>query len=54
VGIVPIEQALQSARDAGLDLVEVAETANPPVCKIMDLGKFLFEKNKKEYLRLYL
>lgn len=48
VGVVPIEKAMQAARDAGLDLVEVAPTANPPVCKVMDLGKFLFEQAKKE------
>lgn len=48
VGVVPIEKALQAAQDAELDLVEVAATANPPVCKIMDLGKYLFEQAKKE------
>lgn len=48
VGVVPIEKAMQAARDAGLDLVEVAPTANPPVCKVMDLGKYLFEQAKKE------
>lgn len=48
VGVVPIEKALQAAQDAELDLVEVAATANPPVCKIMDLGKYLFEQVKKE------
>lgn len=48
VGVVPIEKALQTARDAGLDLVEVAPTANPPVCKVMDMGKYLFEQAKKE------
>ena len=50
VGVVPIEQALQTARDAELDLVEVAPNANPPVCKVMDLGKYLFEQGKKERL----
>jgi len=48
VGIVPIEKALQAAQESGLDLVEIAPTANPPVCKVMDLGKFLFEQAKKE------
>lgn len=47
-GIVPIEQALQAARNAGLDLVEIAANADPPVCKVMDVGKYLFELNKKE------
>lgn len=50
VGVVPIEEALQIARDAELDLVEVAPTADPPVCKVMDLGKYLFEQGKKERL----
>jgi translation initiation factor IF-3 len=48
IGIVPIEKALQIARDAELDLVEIAAAANPPVCKVLDLGKYLFEQNKKE------
>jgi len=50
VGVVPIEEALKTARDAELDLVEVAPNANPPVCKVMDLGKYLFEQAKKERL----
>jgi translation initiation factor IF-3 len=41
------EAALQLATEAGLDLVEVAPTAEPPVCKVMDYGKFVFEQNKK-------
>jgi translation initiation factor IF-3 len=41
------EDALRLATDAGLDLVEVAPTAEPPVCKVMDYGKFVFEQNKK-------
>ncbi len=41
-------EALQMARDAGLDLVEVAATAEPPVCKIMDYGKFKYEAQKKK------
>ena len=48
VGIVPTSQALQMAREKGLDLMEVAATANPPVCKICDYGKFKYEKKKKE------
>ena len=48
VGIVPIAQAHEMAREKDLDLVEISPTANPPVCKIMDYGKFLFEKKKKE------
>jgi len=41
------EEALRLAADEGLDLVEVAPTAEPPVCKVMDYGKFVFEQNKK-------
>jgi translation initiation factor IF-3 len=48
VGVVPIEQALQMAREADKDLVEVAPTATPPVCRVMDVGKFLYEREKKE------
>lgn len=47
VGIMSIQEALAAADSAGLDLVEVAPTADPPVCRIMDYGKFLFEQNKK-------
>jgi translation initiation factor IF-3 len=46
-GIVPTIQALQMARDAGLDLVEVAPQAQPPVCKLLDYGKYKFEIEKK-------
>jgi translation initiation factor IF-3 len=48
VGVIPIEKALQMAREAELDLVEVAPGANPPVCRILDFGKFLYERTKKE------
>jgi translation initiation factor IF-3 len=44
---MPLEQALEIARDDGLDLVEVSPTAEPPVCRVMDFGKYLFELNKK-------
>lgn len=47
IGIVSIAQALQIAADADLDLVEVAPQAKPPVCRIMDYGKYLFEEGKK-------
>ncbi|MEJ2347157.1 MAG: translation initiation factor IF-3 [Gammaproteobacteria bacterium] len=46
-GIVSIEEALQSAGEAGLDLVEVSPNADPPVCRVMDYGKFKFEQSKK-------
>ena len=42
-----IREALGLASDEGLDLVEVSPTADPPVCRVMDFGKFLFEQNKK-------
>jgi translation initiation factor IF-3 len=47
VGILDIEEALASATELGLDLVEVAPNSDPPVCRIMDYGKFVFEQNKK-------
>jgi len=47
-GVVPIQKALQIAREAELDLVEVAPNSEPPVCRVMDFGKFLYEKTKKE------
>ncbi|MTA32159.1 MAG: translation initiation factor IF-3, partial [Actinobacteria bacterium] len=43
VGVVDIEVALQMADEIGLDLVEIAPEANPPVCKIMDFGKYKYE-----------
>lgn len=48
LGVVPRNEALRLAREAGLDLVEVAPHANPPVCRVMDFGKFLYQKAKKE------
>jgi len=42
-----MDEALKSASDLGLDLVEVSPNADPPVCRIMDFGKFIFEQNKK-------
>jgi len=47
VGIVSIEDALANAKEAGLDLVEIVPNAEPPVCRIMDYGKFRFENSKK-------
>jgi translation initiation factor IF-3 len=49
VGVVSRIQALQMAEAAGLDLVEISPTADPPVCRVMDFGKFLFEANKKAH-----
>ena len=48
IGILYTREAIQQAEDAGLDLVEVSPTAEPPVCRIMDFGKYLFEQNKKQ------
>ncbi len=48
VGVVTPARALQMAQDAGLDLVEISPTAVPPVCKIMDFGKFKYENQKRE------
>jgi len=48
IGVVPMKQALQIARDAELDVVEVSPTATPPVCRVMDFGKFIYERAKKE------
>ncbi len=47
IGIVPIRQALAAAEEAGLDLVEIAPQANPPVCKILDYGKYKYQEQKK-------
>ena len=46
-GVMSVAAAIELAQDEGLDLVEVAPTADPPVCRIMDFGKYLFEQNKK-------
>lgn len=47
-GIVSVREALRCAEEADLDLVEISPTAKPPVCRVMDYGKFLFEQNKKQ------
>ena len=49
LGIMSAEEALKVAMDAELDLVEIAPNADPPVCRIMDHGKFLFEESKKRH-----
>jgi translation initiation factor IF-3 len=48
LGIMPPAQALMIAEEKGLDLVEIAATANPPVCRIMDSGKFFYQQAKRE------
>ena len=47
LGVISVEQALAHAESKGLDLVEIAPTAQPPVCKIIDYGKFLYDEKKK-------
>ncbi|WP_410050447.1 translation initiation factor IF-3 [Blastopirellula sp. J2-11] len=49
LGIIPTEEALTKARAVGLDLVEVAPLAAPPVCRIMDYGKYKYQQNKKQH-----
>lgn len=48
IGIIPTREALEMARERGLDLVEVAPNAVPPVCRLMDYGKFRYEQSRKE------
>jgi len=48
IGVVTPSRALAMAQEAGLDLVEISPTATPPVCKIMDFGKFKYEQQKRE------
>ncbi len=48
IGVVPTIKALSTANEFGLDLVEISPNANPPVCKIMDYGRFKYEQTKKQ------
>ena len=48
MGVIPLGKALEEARNRGLDLIEISPTAQPPVAKIMDYGKFLYDEKKKE------
>jgi translation initiation factor IF-3 len=48
VGVVTVQEALRMAEEAELDLVEIAPTAQPPVCRIMNYGKFLYEESKRK------
>src|SRR5262245_28460134 len=52
-GIVPTPRALEVAREVGLDLVEVSATERPPVCKIMDYGKFKYTQSKKTHQKTH-
>lgn len=49
MGIIPTDEALTKARESGLDLVEVAPNERPPVCRIMDYGKYKYDKKKKSH-----
>ena len=49
VGVVSISEAKQSAENSELDLVEIVPNSEPPVCRVMDYGKFIFEQNKKKH-----
>jgi len=49
LGIIPTDEAMSLAREAGLDLVEVAHNEKPPVCRIMDFGKFKYQQKKKHH-----
>ena len=49
VGVVDIDSAIKSAEAAGLDLVEISPHVDPPVCKIMDYGRYKFEASKKQH-----
>jgi translation initiation factor IF-3 len=49
IGVMPVPQALSAAQEFGLDLVEVSPNAKPPVCKIMDYGRYKYEQTKKQH-----
>ncbi|MCK6462452.1 MAG: translation initiation factor IF-3 [Candidatus Pacebacteria bacterium] len=48
LGVISLAEALDKAREAGLDLIEISPTANPPVARIMDFGKYLYQQQKKQ------
>ena len=50
LGVMQLKQAIQMAKDEGLDLIEISPNANPPVCKIMDMGKYKYDLQKKANL----
>ena len=47
LGVLPLKKAIETAKEEGLDLIEISPNANPPVCKIMDMGKYKYDKQKK-------
>jgi translation initiation factor IF-3 len=48
IGVMPTQEAIRLAQDYGLDLVEISATATPPVCRILDFGKYMYEQGKKQ------
>ncbi len=48
IGILPLNKAIELAKEEGLDLIEISPNANPPVCKIMDMGKYKYDLQKKQ------
>ncbi len=48
VGVVPLDRAQRAAQERGLDLVEVAPNAKPPVCRMLDYGKYMYEKSRRD------
>ena len=46
LGVVPLSEALETAESSGLDLVEVSPNVNPPVCRVMDYGRYKYQQNK--------
>ena len=50
LGILPLKKAIEAAKEEGLDLIEISPNANPPVCKIMDMGKYKYDLQKKPIL----
>lgn len=51
LGVLPTQEAIATAKERGLDLIEVAPKANPPVCRLMDYGKYLYRKAKEDRLQ---
>ena len=50
LGVLPLKKAIEAAKEEGLDLIEISPSANPPVCKIMDMGKYKYDAQKKANL----
>ena len=50
LGVLPLKKAIEIAKGEGLDLIEISPNANPPVCKIMDIGKYKYDQQKKANL----